>query len=250
MTGHEGRRALVTGAGRGIGQEIALNLAHRGVEILVNDVSQEACAGTVDTIQATGGRARAVPLDVSDAGQVREVLSGLTEEYRPEGGISFLVNNAGITRDGLLMRMKDEDWDAVLAINLRGAYATCRALVPAMVRARFGRIVNISSVVGHMGNPGQANYSASKAGLEGLTRSLAREVAPRGITVNAIAPGYIETEMTSRLPEAARTRLMELIPAGRMGQPSDVAQVVSFLLSDQAAYITGAVVPVNGGMYM
>jgi 3-oxoacyl-[acyl-carrier protein] reductase len=198
-------------------------------------------------IAERGGRVRGVALDVSDVVQVAEVLAELLGDY---GTIPILVNNAGVTRDGLLLRMKDEDWDFVVRTNLTGVYRLCRTVLPPMVRARFGRIVNITSVVAASGNPGQVNYAAAKAGVEGLTRSLAREVASRNITVNCVAPGFIDTDMTRALDEAARTRLLEQVPMKRLGQPEDIAAAVLFLATPEAGYITGTTLNVNGGMYM
>jgi 3-oxoacyl-[acyl-carrier protein] reductase len=194
-----------------------------------------------------GGRAEPLGIDVADAPSVE---AGIRQVLERHGRVDILVNNAGITRDGLILRMKPEDWDAVMATNLRGAFLMCRHVAPGMVRNRWGRILNIGSVVGLMGNAGQVNYAASKAGLLGLTRALARELASRRVTVNAVAPGYIETEMTAALPDEAKKRLFEMIPLARFGAPADVAAAVLFLASEEAGYITGQVLNVNGGMYM
>ena len=243
----ERRVALVTGAGRGIGREIVLALARDGVDCAVSDVDADAAAETAAAVEALGRRGLAVEADVSDAAAVAAVVERAGEVLGP---VAILVNNAGITRDGLLMRMKDEDWDRVLAVNLKGAFLCIRAAARGMMKRRWGRIVNIASVVGAMGNAGQANYSASKAGLIGLTKTVARELASRGVTCNAVAPGFIDTAMTRALPEEVRTDLLARIPLGRLGTAADVAAAVRFLVSDQAAYITGQVLHVNGGMYM
>jgi 3-oxoacyl-[acyl-carrier protein] reductase len=242
----EGKVALVTGAARGIGREIALRLAAEGAEVIAADlrfegepVDAEADAGTK--------RIRRAVMDVSDDASVETGVRDLLEAY---GTIGLLVNNAGITRDNLLLRMKKDEWDAVVATNLTGTYRLCRALIPAMVRARYGRIVNVSSVVARLGNAGQANYAAAKAGIEGLSRTLAREFASRNITVNCVAPGFIDTAMTQVLSEDARSRLMDLVPMKRLGTPADVAAGVLFLLGDSASYITGTTLYINGGMYM
>ena len=240
----DGRIALVTGASRGIGREIAAALAAEGAHVVCAARNESAVRSAAQTI---GRGAEAVTLDVSDAVSVETVVGGLVERL---GRIDILVNNAGVTRDGLILRMKPADWDAVLATNLRGAFLTCRHVVPSMIRRRWGRIVNIGSVVGLMGNAGQVNYAASKAGLLGFTKALAREIASRGITVNAVAPGYIETEMTEHLPDDAKKRLFELIPLARFGTAGDVAAAVLFLAGEAAGYITGQVLNVNGGMYM
>jgi 3-oxoacyl-[acyl-carrier protein] reductase len=240
----EGKIALVTGASRGIGREIAATLAGAGAKVILASRSAESVRREADAI---GGGAEGVALDVADPASVETAVRGILDRH---GAIDILVNNAGVTRDGLILRMKPEDWDAVMATNLRGAFLVCRHTAPAMVRKRWGRVINIGSVVGMMGNAGQVNYAASKAGLVGFTKSLARELASRGITVNAVAPGYIETEMTAGLPEEAKKRLFELIPLARLGAPADVAAAVLFLASEAAGYITGQVLNVNGGMYM
>jgi 3-oxoacyl-[acyl-carrier protein] reductase len=241
-----GRVALVTGASQGIGETIALDLAREGPLVVLVDIQREKLEAVAERIARNGGRAAAQTADVSRFDQAAAVVESVVKENQR---LDYLVNNAGIARDNLLMRMREEEWDAVLAVNLKGVFNFSRAAIRSMISRRFGRIVNISSVVGVMGNVGQANYSASKAGVIGLTKSLAREVAGREITVNCVAPGYIETAMTESLPEAVKKAFLELIPMKRMGTPEDVAQAVKFLLSDQAAYITGQVIHVNGGMY-
>ena len=240
--------ALITGAARGIGRAIALELARPGLTIYLNDVALgEDAARTQKDVEAKGAQARLLKFDVADFGQVQQGIDALVKE---SGRLDLLVNNAGITRDNLILRMKEEEWDAVLAVNLKGAYNCIRAASKAMVKQRFGRIINISSVVGVMGNAGQANYVASKAGLIGLTKSVARELASRQITVNAVAPGFIQTEMTESLPEKVKAEMLAQIPLGRFGTSEEVAQAVAFLASDAAAYITGQVIHVNGGMLM
>ena len=241
-----GRVALVTGASQGIGETIALELAREGPLVVLVDIQREKLEAVAERIAGIGGRASVQTADVSRFDQAAAVVEGVVKEHQR---LDYLVNNAGITRDNLLMRMREEEWDAVLAVNLKGVFNFCRAAIRPMISHRFGRIVNISSVVGVMGNAGQANYSASKAGVIGLTKSLAREVAGREVTVNCVAPGYIMTAMTENLPEAVKKAFLEMIPMKRMGTPEDVAQAAKFLLSDQAAYITGQVIHVNGGMY-
>jgi 3-oxoacyl-[acyl-carrier protein] reductase len=241
------RVALITGASQGIGRACAVLLAQHGARVVTAARQQEKLAQLVAEIRAAGGQAAAVPLDVSSAESIAEAFNQAEAAF---GKVEILVNNAGITRDGLAMRMKRDQWDAVLNTNLTGAFLCIQQVLPGMVRARWGRIVNISSVVGETGNAGQANYVASKAGLIGLTKSLAQEVASRNITVNAVAPGFIETAMTAALEAPQRDRLLPLIPLGRMGTDLDVAQAVRFLASDEAAYITGHVLDVNGGLRM
>ena len=241
------RVALITGASQGIGRACAVLLSQHGARVVAAARQQEKLAQLVAEIRAAGGQAAAVPLDVSSAESITEAFKQAEAAF---GKVEILVNNAGITRDGLAMRMKRDQWDAVLNTNLTGAFLCIQQVLPGMVRARWGRIVNISSVVGETGNPGQANYVASKAGLIGLTKSLAQEVASRNITVNAVAPGFIATAMTAALEAPQRDRLLPLIPLGRMGTDLDVAQAVRFLASDEAAYITGHVLDVNGGLRM
>jgi 3-oxoacyl-[acyl-carrier protein] reductase len=240
--------ALVTGAARGIGRAIALALARPGLTIYLNDIALgEEAARTQKDVAAKGAAAKLIEFNVADFGQVQR---GIDEIVKESGRLDLLVNNAGITRDNLILRMKEDEWDAVLAVNLKGAYNCIRAVSKTMVKQRFGRIINLSSVVGVMGNAGQANYVASKAGLIGLTKSVARELGSRNITVNAVAPGFIQTEMTESLPEKVKAEMMAQIPLGRFGTPEEVAQAVVFLASEAATYITGQVIHINGGMLM
>ncbi|HET6498535.1 MAG TPA: 3-oxoacyl-[acyl-carrier-protein] reductase [Coriobacteriia bacterium] len=246
MTRLEDKVALVTGASRGIGAAIALELAARGAAVAVNYAGNAVAAGgVVEAIRAAGGRAVALQADVSDTEACSALVSATVAEF---GAIDILVNNAGITRDGLLVRMSDDDWAAVIGTNLTAAFTLTRAAAALMMKARSGAIVNVSSVVGLVGNAGQANYAAAKAGLIGLTKAAARELAPRSIRVNVVAPGFIETEMTAGLPEAVRDAARTRIAFGRFGLPSDVATAVAFLASDDARYITGQVLAVDGGM--
>jgi 3-oxoacyl-[acyl-carrier protein] reductase len=240
-----GRVAIVTGASRGIGRAIAVTLAGAGAAVVAGARGDHAQA-VVDEIGAAGGRAIAVPLDVTDTAAIEAMVARASDAF---GRIDVLINNAGITRDQLLLRLKREDWDAVLATNLTGAYACTQAVLKTMVKQRYGRIVSISSIVGQSGNAGQANYAASKAGLIGFSKALALEVASRNITVNVVAPGLIDTDMTKAIAGAAQKDWSEKIPLGRLGTPEDIAAAVCFLASDAASYITGHVLAVNGGMY-
>jgi 3-oxoacyl-[acyl-carrier protein] reductase len=243
-----GKVALVTGGSRGIGRAIALELARQGADVAINYAhNAEAATQVLATITAMGRRAVALPADVGDYAQAATLVG---ETATMLGRLDILVNNAGVTRDTLLLRMAEEDWDEVLRVNLKSAFNTSKAAARLMARQRAGRIINISSVSGLMGQAGQANYSASKAGLIGLTKSMAREFAGRGITVNVVAPGLITTDMTAPLPEELRAQLRTLIPQGRFGAAEDVAYAVAFLAADAAAYITGAVLPVDGGLSM
>ena len=241
-----GKVAIVTGASRGIGRAVATMLAGRGAHVVAAARADNA-AGTVAAIQAAGGRAEAASVDITDAGAVEAMVAGALERH---GRIDILVNNAGIARDQLLLRMKREDWDQVIATNLTAAYVCTQAVLKPMVKQRGGRIVSISSVVGQTGNAGQTNYAASKAGLIGFSRALAREVASRNVTVNVVAPGLIETDMTRALTDKVQGDWTAQIPLGRLGETTDVAAAVCFLASDEASYITGQVLAVNGGMYM
>lgn len=243
----EGKVSIVTGASQGIGENIALELSREGANVILVDIQKEKLEEVADKIARNKGKASVFCADVSRLDQVKEITEKVIQEHQR---IDHLVNNAGITRDNLLMRMTEEEWDAVLTVNLKGVFNFSKAVIRSMISNRYGRIVNISSVVGQMGNPGQTNYAASKAGVLGFTKALAREVAPRGITVNAIAPGYIATPMTENLPEQVKKIFVELIPMKRFGSPDDIAHAVKFLLSDEAAYITGQVINVNGGMVM
>ena len=240
------RVAWITGASRGIGRAITLRLAEAGFTIVASARSSNADGG-VDKINAEGGKAVALSLDVTNAVSIPNIAKEIVDQF---GRIDVLVNNAGIVRDQLLMRMKAEDWDAVLATNLTSVYGCCQSVLRTMLKQRSGRIINISSVVAQSGNAGQTNYAASKAGLIGFSKSLAREVASRGLTVNVVAPGMIDTDMTAEIEGFAREALLERIPMARLGLPDEVASVVCFLASDDAAYITGQVVAVNGGLYM
>lgn len=241
------RVAVVTGSGRGIGRAIATTLANTGATVVINDVSSESADEAVAAIQEAGGKASSIVADISDAAGADTLMKTTLDTH---GRIDVLVNNAGITRDNLLMRMKDEDFDKVIQINLRSVYLCSKAALRPMMKQRGGRIINIASVVGLMGNAGQVNYAASKAGVIGITKSVAREVASRNITVNAVAPGYIDTALTQVLGDDVREAILKSIPLGRMGQPQDVAWTVCFLASDQAAYITGQTFTVDGGMVM
>jgi 3-oxoacyl-[acyl-carrier protein] reductase len=247
MKRFEGRVSIVTGASQGIGEAIALDLAAEGATVVLVDVQKDKLEAVARAILASGGRAAVHQADVTDSVQAQQVADAVVTAH---SRIDHLVNNAGITRDSLLMRMKEEDWDAVLGVNLKGIYNFSKAVVRTMIGARYGRIVNIASVVGLMGNAGQANYAASKAGAIAFAKSLAREVAARGVTVNCVAPGYVTTAMTKSLPEEVKKTFLEIIPMKKFGLPKDVASAVKFLLSEDAAYITGQVINVNGGMYM
>ena len=242
-----GKIALVTGGAQGIGKAIALLLAQKGSDVIVSDVNLEKAEETAREIETLSRRSMAVRANVAVFDEVEKMVQTLIERF---GRIDILVNNAGIARDKLLLRMTEEDWDAVLDINLKGTFNCTKTVIRHMSKQRSGRIVNIASVVGEMGNAGQANYSASKAGVIGFTKTIAREFASRGITVNAIAPGYIVTPMTDALPEKAKEELKRMIPMERLGQPEDVAQAVLFLVSEASSYITGQVLNVNGGIYM
>ena len=238
--------ALVTGASRGIGAAIALELAVRGYQVVGTATTDEGATRISQALSAHAG-CRGVNLNVNDAAAVERLLDAIVKQ---QGGLQVLVNNAGITRDTLAMRMKDEDWDAVMDTNLKAVFRVSRAAIRPMMKQRFGRIINITSVVGASGNPGQANYAAAKAGVAGMTRALARELGSRGITVNCVAPGFIATDMTSALPEEQQKALNAQIPLGHMGKPEDIAHAVAYLASQEAGYVTGQELHVNGGMYM
>lgn len=246
--GHiEDQVAIVTGGAQGIGKAVAFTLAEAGASIVVGDLNEEVARKTAQEMEEKGWRAIAVKVDVGDADSVDSMIERTLDSF---SRIDILINNAGITRDSLLIRMGEEEWDTVMRVNLKGVFICTRAVAKVMMKQRSGRIVNISSIVGLIGNPGQSNYAAAKAGIIGLTKSVARELAPRGITVNAVAPGFIETDMTRDLPEKAKEAFLNVIPLGRAGSPEDVARVVSFLVSDDAAYMTGQTLHVDGGMVM
>jgi 3-oxoacyl-[acyl-carrier protein] reductase len=243
-----GRVALVTGGGRGIGRALAVRLAEEGANLAISYRSNDAAAGeAAEKVRGAGVEIELFKGDVSSPEDVEALFNGVSDTF---GRVDILVNNAGITRDNLLMRMKEEEFDDVLRTNLKGTYLCTRAALRPMVRARWGRIVNVSSVVGLVGNAGQANYAASKAGIIGFTKSVAREVAQRGITVNAVAPGYVETELTGSLPEKVKEQIREQVPAGRFGEPEEVAEVIAFLVGEEAGYVTGQTIAVDGGMTM
>jgi 3-oxoacyl-[acyl-carrier protein] reductase len=242
-----GQIVLVTGASRGIGAAIAIELGKQGATVVGTATSENGATSITSTLAAAGIKGEGMALDVNAADQIEATLKAISEKY---GDVSVLVNNAGITRDTLLMRMKDDDWDAVLSTNLTSVFRMSQAVLRPMMKARNGRIISISSVVGHMGNAGQTNYAAAKAGMTGFTKSLAAEVGSRGITVNCVAPGFIETDMTAELPEDITTKMLARIPAGRLGSVKEIAATVAFLASPSAAYITGETIHVNGGMLM
>ena len=243
----DGQVALVTGASRGIGKAIAAALAREGATVVGTATSDVGAQGISAALQSAGGKGKGICFNVNDGGRIPPLLDEIEKEF---GAVSILVNNAGITKDMLAMRMKDEEWDAVIATNLSAVFKLCRGVLRGMMKARAGRIINITSVVGATGNPGQLNYAAAKAGVVGLSKSLAREIGSRNITVNCVAPGFIETDMTDTLNDEQKKALLGLIPLGRLGQADDVAQAVLYLASPAAAYVTGTTLHVNGGMYV
>lgn len=243
----QGKIALVSGASRGIGQAIALELGKQGATVIGTATSEKGAQAIGDFLQAAGIAGQGLALNVNDPAQIEHVLAAIRAQF---GEVAILVNNAGITKDNLLARMSDEEWDEVLATNLKSVFRLSRAVLRGMMKARSGRIINISSVVGSMGNPGQANYAASKAGMAGFSKSLAQEIGSRNITVNCVAPGFIDTDMTLALGDEQRAKLVEHVPLKRLGLPADVASAVAFLAGPGAAYITGVTLHVNGGMYM
>ena len=243
----KGQVALVTGAAQGIGAAIVLELARMGATVIGTDINEDGANRINAALAEAGAQGRGLVMDVRDAAQIDAVIDMIDKEY---GGVYVLVNNAGITRDNLAMRMKDDEWDMVIETNLKSVFRLSRAVMRGMMKARAGRIINLSSVVGHAGNPGQANYCASKAGVSGMSRSMARELGSRNITVNCVAPGFIDTAMTKKLEEKQREALVANVPLGRLGTPEDIAAAVGFLASPAASYITGTTIHVNGGMYM
>ncbi|MCX5543706.1 3-oxoacyl-ACP reductase FabG [Paraburkholderia sp. CNPSo 3076] len=243
----DNQAAIVTGATRGIGRAIALELARQGATVIGTATSEAGAQAISAAFEAAGLKGRGAVLNVNDAAAAEALIDATVKEF---GGLAILVNNAGITQDNLAMRMKDDEWDSVIDTNLKSVFRLSRAVLRPMMKARTGRIINITSVVGSSGNPGQANYAAAKAGVAGMTRALAREIGSRGITVNCVAPGFIDTDMTKDLPAEQQAALKQQIPLGRLGSPDDIAHAVAFLASPQAAYITGTTLHVNGGMYM
>jgi len=243
----QGKVALVTGASRGIGQAIALELAAQGATVIGTATSDSGAEAITAYLKEAGNAGRGMRLQVTEDGATDAIVDAISKEF---GDIAILVNNAGITRDNLLMRMKDEEWDDIFATNLRPVYKLSKAVMRGMMKARWGRIINIASVVGATGNAGQTNYSAAKAAMFGFTKSLAKEIGSRGVTVNAVAPGFIDTDMTKGLPEEQKAKLVENIALGRLGSPQDIADAVGFLASDKAGYVTGNTLHVNGGMFM
>jgi 3-oxoacyl-[acyl-carrier protein] reductase len=241
----KGEIALVTGATRGIGAAIADELAAQGATVIGTATSESGAASISERLMSQGGQGRV--LNVTEAGAIEALIDAIGKEF---GGVSILVNNAGITRDNLLMRMKDEDWQAILDTNLTSVYRSCKAVMRGMMKARKGRIVNIASVIGVTGNAGQSNYAAAKAGIIAFSKSLAREIGSRGVTVNVVAPGFIDTDMTRGLPDEAKSGMLDQIALGRLGEPADIARAVAFLAGPNASYITGETLHVNGGMYM
>ncbi len=243
----DGRIAIVTGSGQGIGKAIALTLAQRGATVVINDLKQETADAAFADLRAQGGDGLAIAADVTDAAQVNAMVKQVLDTY---GKVDILVNNAGTTRDDLIMRMSEDEFDFIIRTNLKSAWLCSKAVIRPMMRKRYGRIVNMSSASGLIGQAGQTNYSASKAGMIGLTKALAREVASRGVTVNAVAPGLIKTALTEKMPQEAMDWLLNLVPVGRAGEVADVAYAVAFLVADEASYITGQVISVDGGLVM
>ncbi|MFA6548957.1 MAG: 3-oxoacyl-[acyl-carrier-protein] reductase [Candidatus Margulisiibacteriota bacterium] len=239
--------ALVTGAAQGIGKSIAIALAKNGANIVVSDINLELAAQTAKEIESLGVKTIAIKTNVADLADVEKSIAEIVKTF---GHVDILINNAGITKDNLLIRMKKEDWDTVIAVNLSGVFNCTKAVSSLMMKQRYGRIISIASIVGQMGNFGQANYAATKAGVIGFTKTVAKELASRGVTANAVAPGFIQTAMTDKIPDEVKKKMLEQIPMGKLGQPEDVAQAVLFLASPAADYITGQVLAVNGGMYM
>jgi len=243
----EGKVALITGGARGIGQAIAMAFAAEGADIVVADVNMEIAQKTASEIEALGRKALALEMDVTNYEKVEEGINKILDKF---GKVDILVNNAGITKDNLLLRMSQMEWDAVINVNLKGTFNCIRAVSRPMVKQRSGRIISIASIIGLMGNPGQANYAASKAGIIALTKTVAKELASRNINANAVAPGFIQTEMTAKLPEELKKKMLEAIPLGKLGTPQDIAKVCLFLASEESSYITGQVITVDGGMVM
>ncbi|MFC1509533.1 3-oxoacyl-[acyl-carrier-protein] reductase [Candidatus Omnitrophota bacterium] len=243
----EGKIALITGGARGIGKEIALSFAREGANIAICDVNLEEANKAAKEIEALGREVLVFKADVTSSVDVQAMVDKILDKFKK---LDILINNAGITKDGLVLRMSEEDWDKVIAVNLKGSFVCTKVASKVMLKQHFGKIVNLASIIGIMGNVGQANYAASKAGIIGLTKSVAKELAPRGVTVNAVAPGFIKTEMTAKLPEEVQKKMLSVIPLGRFGEPKDVANLALFLSSESSSYITGQVIQIDGGMLM